>query len=153
MRDISAWGTVTPSASRRGCQYNLSLEKLSSESRYDGRADGVVNSRQPIADEHHPSDAGHRHQRCDQAILDGRCTGLVLKKTRAKVIFHRGSSRARAKMRNHGHTMRGVSRRALTSRSLVTRRHSKGPNENNLRSSLPFSTVRKRSVTQRLACL
>jgi hypothetical protein len=146
-REISAWGTVTPRASRGGCRCNLSLENLSLESRRDGRANGVVNSRQPIADEHHPSDADHRNQRGYQAILDGRCTGLVLEKTRAKVIFHRGSSRARAEMRNHGHTMRGVSRRALASPCLVTRRHSKDSNGNSLRSSLPFSTVRKRSVT------
>jgi hypothetical protein len=45
-----------------------------------------------------PSDANDRNQSAYQAILDGRCTGLVLKKMRAKVIFHR--ARSCAKMRD-----------------------------------------------------
>ena len=53
---------------------------------------------QPIADEKHPSDANDRNQSAYQAILDGRCTGLVFKKMRAKVIFHR--ARSCAKMRD-----------------------------------------------------
>jgi hypothetical protein len=87
------------------------------ESRRDGRANGVVNSLQPVVDENHASDTYHRNQSAYQAILDG-CAGLVLEKMRAKVIFfHRASSRARAEMKNQDRAVRGacVSRRTLAS--------------------------------------